>query len=380
MNAPTRAQGALVVVNAVGSNSGGGRTWTMQVVRELQRHGPRGLRWHFLVAADAAAVLEPGRGEVRITPVAKRSPALRMLWEQGVVPWRFARRDGTVLVNAANFGSLVRAQRTVLYARNALHFDEFRIRGSGQRRVELETRLARASVRRSRLTITATDAMASAVETYTGRRPLTIHFGPGLATTRAATAEPDGRFCFAHRTLWGPHKRLRDVLLAVRELAATHEGRFLVRSACDPHSSFATPFEESEYERRLLEDPLIAAHLEFAAFAPEDGRELRGDAVIMPSTVESFCFPLAEAVALGVPVIASDSAFARELCGSGAIYAAPHDPLELAAGMRVLVDGHGPGPAPDDLRSRLSWRRHVDLLANACETVAWEDRAPDRDV
>jgi glycosyltransferase involved in cell wall biosynthesis len=368
----------LVVVNAVGSNSGGGRTWTLGVVRELQRGGLRGLRWHFLVADDAVPMLGARKDGLRITPVAGRSSlARRILWEQAVVPWRYGRKEAEVLVSAANFGPLFRSRRTVLLARNALHFDDFRVSGPRQRRKDLETFIARASVKRSRLTITATHAMATAVEAHTGRRPLTVHFGSGLAEARAARHE-DGRYCFAHRTLWGAHKRLVDLLLAVRELAATHHGEFVVRSACDPRTEFAGGYAESATERRLLEDPLIAAHVDFATFDPRDGSQLEGDAVIMPSTLESFCFPLAEAVALAMPIVAADSAFARELCGPGAIYAAPGNPRDLADGMRALIDGRGPGPAPPELRERLSWGRHVDGLAAACGHVAQHDRAPDR--
>lgn len=371
-----RRRAHLVVVNAVGSNSGGGRTWTLGVIRELQRNGLRGLRWHFLVADDVALMLGAQADGLRITPVARSSTARRMLWEQAVVPWRYGRRDGAVLVSAANYGPLLRSRRTVLLARNALHFDDFRFSGIRQRRKDVETFIAHASVKRARLTITATDAMGAAVVAHTGRRPLTIHFGSGLAERRVSRRDHDGKYCFAHRTHWSPHKGLSDLLLAIRELAATHRGRFVVRSACDPYTPLARSFGESAGDRGLLEDPLIAEHVELATFDPRDGFILEGDGVIMPSTIESFCFPLAEAVALGLPIVAADSAFARELCGPGAVYTKPGDPRDLAAGMSALIDGGGTDPAPREFRERLSWGRHVDRLAAACRHVALHDRAP----
>lgn len=363
-----------VVVNAVWSNSGGGRTWTISMIRELQRGGLRDLKWHFLVADDVAAMFA-GQGDcLRITPVRTGSLATRMAWEQIVLPWRYGRHVGEVLLSAANYGPLLRGKRTVLLARNALHFGDCRF-SAWQRQGDLESLLARVSVRRSRLTITATDAMAAAVANATGRRPLTVQFGPGLAQTRGVRRD-DGRYCFAHRTLWGPHKRLAEMLRAIRELASTRRGQFVVMSACDPRSSFAKTYSESEIERTLLDDPVIAEHINFASFDPRDGSRLDADAVIVPSTIESFCFPLAEAVALGIPVVAADSAFARELCGAGAVYADADDPSSLADGMRRLIDGDCPDPAPRELRDRLSWARHVDGLAAACRHVALHDRAP----
>lgn len=364
----------LVVVNAAGSNSGGGKTWTLSVVGELQRGGGRGLRWHFLVAEEVAAMLNRQADGISITAVRPMSLARRFAWEQGVVPARYARHAEEVLLSAANYGPLLRRRRTVLLARNALHFGDVRY-SAWRRQGDLESILARASVRRSRLTITATEAMAAMVAARTGRRPATIHFGPGLAQS-AGASRADGRYGFAHRTLWGPHKRLAEMLRAVRQLATTHSGRFMVTSACDPRTPVARKYHESECERELLDDPMISEHVEFASFDPRAGRTIGADAVILPSTIESFCFPLAEAVALGLPVVAADSAFARELCGAGAVYADPDDPKSLADGMRRLIDGCGPGPAPPELRERLSWSRHVDALAAACRFVARHDRTP----
>ena len=345
------------------------------MVRELQRGGLRDLDWHFLVAEDVAAMLAGKEGDVRITSVPRASLARRLAWEQLVLPWRYARHRGEVLLSAANYAPVLRRKRTVLLTRNALHFGDWRF-SAWQRQGDLESGLARLSVRRSRLTITATDTMSAAVQRRTSRRPLTIYFGPGLARTLGDRRE-DTRYCFTHRTLWGPHKRLPDMLRAIREVAGTHRGRFIVSSACDPYTAFAKTYSESELDRALLDDPLISEHIEFASFDPRDGARLDADAVIVPSTIESFCFPLAEAVALGIPVVAAESSFARELCGASAVYAQPGDPGSLADGMRRLIDGDRPEPAPRDLRDRLSWARHVDRLAAACRYVAIHDRAPD---
>lgn len=54
-------------------------------------------------------------------------------------------------------------------------------------------------------------------------------------------------------------------------------------------------------------------------------------AAIIPSELESFGLGYYEAMALGVPVIAADRAFAREACGNAALYAPPQDADALAA-------------------------------------------------
>lgn len=362
-----------VFVNAAGSNSGGGRTYVLALIDELAHGGTRDVDWAFLVQREVLPMLPPADVPgLRLISQPDMSPLRRILWEQVSLP-RQTVGQFDVLLSAANFSPLARRSRTILLTRNALHFVDFRVSGRRQRRRSVETMLARASVRRARVTVTATAAMAELVRGRTGRRPVVIPFGPGLVRSQAP-GQP-GVVRFAHRTLWGAHKRFRDVLLAVGELALTHPGRFIVRSGCDPASDFARSYPESEEERRLLEDPLIAEHVSLGTFGPRAGSEIEGDAVLMPSTIESFCFPLAEGLSLGLPIVAADSDFARELCGHAAIYVAPGDPRALAEGMRRVIDGDVPDPPAPERLEILSWQRHADRLAALCRYVAKHDRA-----
>lgn len=355
------------LVNAAGSTSGGGRTWVVAMLEELEERGGRGVAWEFLVERSVAAWFRGRqRDDLRVREVPVASTIGRSLWEQTILPGRARHFD--VLVNAANFAPLVGASRNILLAQNALHFEKIAVKGRRRRRYQVETALARASVRRSRLTMTATRTMADMVQSQTGRRPVTNPFGPGLV--QGTTPPEDGRLRFAHRTGWGPHKRFGDVLLAVRDVARTHRGGFVVNSACDPRTDFARGFTESEVERQLLADPLIQEHVQVASFPAEEGRLVDGDVVLMPSTTESFCFPLAEGLAHGLPVIAAESGFARELCGPGAFYVTPGNPAALAAGMRRLLGGHRPPPPPREFVERLSWARHADRLAELCHAAA----------
>ena len=292
------------------------------------------------------------------------SPVGRIAWEQAVLPRVWKRSGAGVLLSVANFAPLRRGRHQVLIAGNALYFADVRVRGRRGARIRAEAVLGRASVRRAAVTVTPSEAMASLVAGFTDRPVVPVIFGPGRAERRAAG--PDDVFTFVHRTHWGPHKRLVDVLEAVRLLAETDAGAFRVRSACDPRSEFARSFVESRPERALLEDPAIARHVAFETFPVEEQAEVRGDAVLMPSVTESFSFPLAEAVGIGLPVVAADAPFARELCGDAAFYVAPHDPAGLAAAMRRLLQGERPPPRDPGTPARLSWAAHVDGLAAVC--------------
>jgi glycosyltransferase involved in cell wall biosynthesis len=58
---------------------------------------------------------------------------------------------------------------------------------------------------------------------------------------------------------------------------------------------------------------------------------------VMPSKRESFGNPLVEAMASGTPVIASDLAVCREVCGDAAIYFPPSDAVALAEKLRAVL-------------------------------------------
>jgi glycosyltransferase involved in cell wall biosynthesis len=360
---------ARVFVNAGGSVSGGGKVYLLGLLDELTRGGDRDLDWTFLVPPRVIELIGEKVGpNVRVRSQAITSAPLRFLWEQTVLPFVRDVRQADVLVSAANFGPLVRRSPHILLARNRLHFSPADIRGLKGWRVAIQATLGRACARRATVTVSATNTMAAAVAKRTGRHVVTIPFGPGLV--RGHRQAPDGRFTFIDRSWWGPHKRSADLLRAVRELVRTHEGKFVVRSASDPTTSFARSFRESEVDRRLLSDPAIASHVEIGRFDPRLGEELEGDAVLVASTIESFCFPLAEAIGAELPVVAADSPLARELCGGSAIYFEPGNPVAFAEGMRRLIEGERPPPYPPDVQRTVSWATHADRLAELCRALA----------
>src|SRR5439155_21990059 len=94
----------------------------------------------------------------------------------------------------------------------------------------------------------------------------------------------------------------------------------------------------------------------------------RAAAVLMPSESEGFGLPVAEALACGAPVIASDISVLREVGGDAAIYCPLADVPTWIARIRDLL--HGANPAPT-LQARLaqarkySWRSHAQIIAQA---------------
>lgn len=99
--------------------------------------------------------------------------------------------------------------------------------------------------------------------------------------------------------------------------------------------------------------------------------------VLQPSDAEGFGLPVAEALACGAPVLASDIPALREVAGGAALFAPAGDGRAFAQLAVEVVSGRI-SPPPRDRRlaqgSRFSWEAHVRTIAAAYLGLA--DGAP----
>ncbi len=100
----------------------------------------------------------------------------------------------------------------------------------------------------------------------------------------------------------------------------------------------------------------------------------RADALVLPSRIEGFGFPVLEAMAAGCPVVCTDVTSLPEVAGEAALYFAPDDPAAAAGHLdRLLADpAHRAALVAAGRRraAEFSWTRHCERLLEIYRAVA----------
>jgi glycosyltransferase involved in cell wall biosynthesis len=146
---------------------------------------------------------------------------------------------------------------------------------------------------------------------------------------------PGGRYVLAVGT-FEPRKDLPTLVAAFGELAAGRPDVSLVLAGQPGWGAGAVEeaIERSAARRRIVrtgwvDDPTVAALLRGA------------DVLAYPSLYEGFGFPPLQAMAEGVPVVATATGALPEVLGDAASLVAPRDAPALAAALAEVLDDHG---------------------------------------
>jgi glycosyltransferase involved in cell wall biosynthesis len=239
---------------------------------------------------------------------------------------------------------------------------------------------------RARLVITPTQAVADELQErhpkFSGR-VLAVHHGiPSFCSNdwnrRAASHEaipvflPEMPFFLWVGTI-EPRKNLRRLIQAFSLLAKSNPDIALVLTG---------RLGWKMRREALLRGPGMSS-LENRVFFVDDPNDSalrllyeKSVALVLPSIDEGFGFPVIEAMALGVPVIASDIPPIREVAGSAGIFVDPKRVGDLADAMASILDEPALAArlakAGAERAHSFSWdasaRSHIDVYRRALET------------
>lgn len=380
-------------INGLAASAGGGLTYLRNVIPELARRGD----------AETTVLLTPSvgaefRGLTNISLVEIPGDAgvlQRFLREQTALPKLIRGGGAQVLISAGNFALWNCPVPQILLSRNSLYTSKDFIRDVRRRGdyaiwadTVVKSWVARRSIGVADLAVAPSRAFAAELSQWTGAKVLAVHHGfdgdsfSGDATPLpAATQVQIERARDAVRLLFVSHynyyrnfetlfralpilmERLRGrkvkLFLTCRLKSEENPGSYRAEAA----SSLLNGLRGNESVVELGTIPYRSLHHLYRAC----------DVYVTPAYAESFAHPLLEAMSSGLPVVASDLAVHREICGEAGVYFPRFSPEGLAE--RVLQVCESPELAAKLASNGLrrardfSWRAHVERLIDLAQEL-----------
>jgi glycosyltransferase involved in cell wall biosynthesis len=392
------ALGLRILVSAVSAKVGGSACYIQNLVRSRAlKESPH--QFIFFVTPRLANSLEKPSANTRIVVIEAGlgSPWKRFFWDQMILRRIVKMQRADILVTVSDFGMFFPPCREILMTGNSLYCsplysEQILPRKSWGFRFEFILRrfLVFLSVRSSRvIVVTPSQSMLALINQLTpnllGKSivnylgvPLEYFSSPQLPDYWEGHQDGDRHFQILHVSLYGDYKNLTVLLKAVRSLGERGVHEFLLVTTADPWQFPDAEVVTRDEDQILATDPLISPFIKFTGGMPyEDIPTLyaQSDLFVFPSLAESFGYPLVEAMASGLPIIASDIPTCREICGEAAIYFSPLDHKDLADKIILLK-------SDSDLRRKLTqsgtkrveerfdWKDHVKRLLEHIEQVA----------
>jgi glycosyltransferase involved in cell wall biosynthesis len=381
-------------INALSASAGGGLTYVRNLVPCLNDRDDvhttlligEGLHQEMNDSASLKVLRAVGSGHI----------AKRFWHEQRLLP-AIIRRTGTnVLLSTGNFALFRSPVPQILLSRNALYTSaEFLrdLRRRGDYRLWIDTVvkgvIARRSVQSADFTVAPSASFAADLGRWSGRPVVSIHHGfsrqtffdesvmlPQPALAKLAAAQGALRILLvSHYNYYRNFETLIRAIAILKKQLHPQTIRLILTCKLatgeNPGSYRAEGAAALVESLKLCEEVVELGSIPYAAL---HHLYRSCDFYVSPAYAETFAHPLVEAMASGLPVIASDLAVHREICGRAAEYFAHFSPPELADCILRLSKSPERKAQMRELglaRSRdFSWEKHVEQLLQVAHRLA----------
>lgn len=331
-----------LVVNAISAKQGGIVTYTQNMIRWMRTN-----RVDAIFAVPESFEAE-GSNVIHL-PASNYPPMARLVWEQTIWPAIVARHRCDLLFSSANFGLFAAPVPQVLLVREGGLFDKFYLTNFGP--IQGAGTAVMRSWRRRLMFASARWADQVIAPSY-AMRDLLIEWQPALARkiqicpygTRSELFAPrpaarlwraDGCLRLIYVSVYYPHKNPGVICNAVRLL---NEENFRAHATITMDLPEVKRVKGGTLDGLLMAQAAAMGEVALGRYPYDELPELYAghDVFVFPSVSESFGHPMAEAMSMGIPIIAADTPINREICGDGALYFSPFSPRGLAARLLEL--------------------------------------------
>jgi glycosyltransferase involved in cell wall biosynthesis len=379
-------------LNGIAATAGGGLTYLRNVVPQLatRAHVKTTLAVHPLLRNEFGH--QPNISLLETT--APGGAARRYWWEQTVLPQLIRDSCAEVLISAGNFALRSSPVPQILLSRNSLYTCPDFFRDLRRRReyarwldVSMQAVLAKRSLHWADRTVAPSKAFASELFDWTGVKPEVIYHGfdsdAFFRDTFPLEAATQQKFDTVHDSvkllLVSNYTYYRNFETLIRALPilkhALAPRRVRLFLTCELSSENSGNYDGRMAANLVRELGLTEEVVELGAIRYGSLHYIYRacDIYVNPAYAETFAHPLVEAMACGIPIVASDLPVHREVCGPAGLYFERFSPRELAG--RVMEIVASPGLAAKlavsggRRASSFSWSKHVTQLLSLASSV-----------
>ncbi len=381
-------------INALAASAGGGLTYIRNVVPQIAEM--EDVKATVLLASQFVCELTGSSKNINVVGRnVSSNPALRFLTEQRIVPDLIRSCGADVLLSTGNFTVMQSPVPQILLSRNSLYTSrDFArdLRSRGDYRLwldnEVKSAFARRSIQTADLVVAPSEAFAQELRLWTGKPVAAIHHGfdprvfagdpsplPHDVQERLNVRNDAVRLLFV--SLYNYYRNFETLLGAMPLLKRKLQPRAIVLLlTCNLAAKTNSSGYRSENAAALVQQLGLGSEVVELGAVPY--RMLHhlyraANIYVTPAYAESFAHPLVEAMASGLPIVASDLAVHREVCGDAASYFNRFSPQEFAD--RVLELVASPQTASEmSERGRqraavFSWKKHVEQIIALAEQL-----------
>jgi len=378
-------------INSLAASAGGGLTYIRNVLPHLSARPDVQV-----TVALSSGLREEFRSLPKVEILELQVPVGRRFWhEQTALPALIRESHADLLLSTGNFALKNSPVPQVLLSRNSIYTspDFYRdLRSRHEYRAWLDTRvrslLAKRSIHWAQVTVAPSEAFAAELQRWTGVRVLAIHHGfDDEAFTRdASPLTPDVEEklrnvdrCFkllfvSHYNYYRNFETLIRALPFLRDRVPETPVKLLLtcRLEAGQNPGAYHPEAAANLAKRLGVSDMI---VELGAIPYRQLHQVYAcaDLYVTPAYTETFAHPLVEAMASGVPVVASDLAVHREICGDVAVYFSRFSAEAVA--QQILQIAQSPETMERMARNgrershQFSWKAHVEKIVELCASL-----------
>jgi glycosyltransferase involved in cell wall biosynthesis len=389
-----------IFVNGLAASAGAGLTYLHNVVPHLS--ALPGVHTTLAVQPALRPNFERLRSVELICPEDISGTARRFLFEQWKLPHLIRQSGADVLISAGNFALRNSPVPQILLSGNSLYTSADFFRDLFSRREYfmladnfVKGMLARKSVHWADLTVAPSNAFAEELQRWTGIQAAVIHHGfdhtaffadqtPLTDHIQRKLGQAEGclRLLFvSHYNYYRNFETLLQAVPLIRNLLPKRPIKLFLTCKLERGANPRT--YDAENAGRLLRDLGIqdqVVQLGVVPYASLHHVYRASDLYVTPAYAETFAHPLVEAMASGLPIVASDLPVHREVCGESALYFPRFSPESLAKAVARIgmssdlaaeLSAAGKGRSAD-----FSWQRHVEGLLRLSASIRMPALSP----